>query len=317
LNTHSKAGHGNDRIWKVWKAKKPAFHPSHIPWKSLLGFPHSHGLDCGHVSKVNHKRKARKPDLRLFHRKGLVTDVPGPKCNERSSTLIPQQAWFPCISVKRRDCFFWVPASRGGRCPPGKARRDVWWKTATPAPTFSPATTSKRGLNCPSCQSCWVCPELRCSVIVSVDVTPHRFILIRSGMRIPSASVYQPPPAADAQNAKNDHQSDPLDRASYHDNPISTSFCEAEAAEFAVLSGPPVSLGSFLEPGPTSLLCGGDPCTACVTHPAALSGHDIKFRRFGAGCLAAPRCSDRSAWFALCMGEAGCISQECLRLLQS
>src|ERR1700733_13978952 len=66
-------------------------------------FPHSHGLDCGHVSKVNNKRKARKPDLRPFHRKGLVTDVPGPKCNERSSTLIPQQAWFPCIRVKRRD----------------------------------------------------------------------------------------------------------------------------------------------------------------------------------------------------------------------
>ena len=50
--------------------------------------------------------------------------------------------------------------------------------------------------------------------------------------------------------------------------------------EFAVLSGPPVSLGSFLEPDPTSLLCGGDPCTACVTHPAALSGHDINFRWF-------------------------------------
>src|ERR1700722_14385945 len=71
---------------------------------------------------------------------------------------------------------------------------------------------------------------LRCSVIVSVDVTPHRFILIRSGKRSPSASVYQPPPATDASNAKNDHQSDPLDRASYQDNPISTSFCEAEAA---------------------------------------------------------------------------------------
>jgi hypothetical protein len=22
-------------MWKVWKAKKPAFHPSHILWKSL------------------------------------------------------------------------------------------------------------------------------------------------------------------------------------------------------------------------------------------------------------------------------------------
>jgi hypothetical protein len=66
----------------------PFPHSLEIP----LGFPHSHGLDCGHVSKVNNKSKARKPDLRPFHRKGLVTDVPGPKCNERSSTLIPQQA---------------------------------------------------------------------------------------------------------------------------------------------------------------------------------------------------------------------------------
>src|SRR5277367_2342059 len=61
----------------------PFPHSLEIP----LGFPHSHGLDCGHVSKVNNKRKARKPDLRPFHRKGLVTDVPGPKCNGCSGTL--------------------------------------------------------------------------------------------------------------------------------------------------------------------------------------------------------------------------------------
>jgi hypothetical protein len=34
----SKAGHGNDRVWKGWKAKKPAFHPSHTPWKSLRDY---------------------------------------------------------------------------------------------------------------------------------------------------------------------------------------------------------------------------------------------------------------------------------------
>ena len=27
--------HGNDGMWKAWKAKKPAFHPSQTPWKSL------------------------------------------------------------------------------------------------------------------------------------------------------------------------------------------------------------------------------------------------------------------------------------------
>jgi hypothetical protein len=39
-----KAGHGNDRVWKEWKAKNrfPFFpHSLEIP----SGFPHSHGLD--------------------------------------------------------------------------------------------------------------------------------------------------------------------------------------------------------------------------------------------------------------------------------
>src|SRR5271157_3432279 len=30
-----KAGHGNDRVWKAWKAMKPASHPSRTLWKSL------------------------------------------------------------------------------------------------------------------------------------------------------------------------------------------------------------------------------------------------------------------------------------------
>jgi hypothetical protein len=33
-----KAGHGNDRVLKAWKAKKPAFHPSHTLWKFLADF---------------------------------------------------------------------------------------------------------------------------------------------------------------------------------------------------------------------------------------------------------------------------------------
>src|SRR5882757_7294536 len=111
------------------EAGVPPFpHSLEIP----LGFPHSHGLDCGHVSKVNNKRKARKPDLRPFHRKGLVTDVPGPKCNERSSTLIPSAG----ISVEHRDCFFWVPASRGGRCPRERPAEMCGGRRQGPAPTF-------------------------------------------------------------------------------------------------------------------------------------------------------------------------------------
>jgi hypothetical protein len=40
-----KTSHGNAGVWKAWKAKKPAFHPSHTPWKSLRDFAHSHGFD--------------------------------------------------------------------------------------------------------------------------------------------------------------------------------------------------------------------------------------------------------------------------------
>jgi hypothetical protein len=43
----SKAGHGNDRVWKAWKAKKPAFHPSHTPWKSLQDYHISTALTAG------------------------------------------------------------------------------------------------------------------------------------------------------------------------------------------------------------------------------------------------------------------------------
>jgi hypothetical protein len=43
-----KTSHGNAGVWKACTTKKPAFHPSHTPWKSLRGFPHYHGYDCGY-----------------------------------------------------------------------------------------------------------------------------------------------------------------------------------------------------------------------------------------------------------------------------
>jgi hypothetical protein len=49
-------------------------------------------------------QKHERPNRRQLDLKGVVTQVLGPKCNERSSTLTPEQAWFPCISEKRRDC---------------------------------------------------------------------------------------------------------------------------------------------------------------------------------------------------------------------
>src|SRR5277367_2213816 len=106
----------------------PFPHSLEIP----LGFPHSHGLDCGHVSKVNNKRKARKPDLRPFHRKGLVTDVPGPKCNERSSTLIPSMSFCkPYAHGFTHHAFFFIRAVAfvlrfpSGREPGGVQRQSL------------------------------------------------------------------------------------------------------------------------------------------------------------------------------------------------
>jgi hypothetical protein len=184
-------------------------------------------------------------------------------------------------------------------------------------PTCFSSTTGKRDCKVPVASELWVCPELRYSIIISVDVTPHRFILIRSGMRIPSASVYQPPPDSYLECQRTTTKAIHWTEPRITTIPFPLVSAKRKPPKFAVLSGPPVSLGSFLEPVPTGLLCGGDPCKTRATHPAALSGYDIKFRRFGAGCLAAPRCSDWSAWFALCTGETGCMSQEGLRLLQS
>jgi len=61
--THvSKAGHGNDRVWKAWKAKIPAFHPHSLEIPS--GLPHSHGLDCWLISNCRAKETAIPLDLK-------------------------------------------------------------------------------------------------------------------------------------------------------------------------------------------------------------------------------------------------------------
>ena len=88
-NLRTGASHGNAGVWKAWKAMKPAFHPSHTPWKSLQGFPHYHGYDDdSHVSKTGKacRKTANQSDSLC---KGLVTDVLGPKCNGCSGTLTP------------------------------------------------------------------------------------------------------------------------------------------------------------------------------------------------------------------------------------
>ena len=66
----------NDGVWKAWKAKKPAFHPSHTPWKSLRGFPHYHGYGDDHHVFEDRQSPPKTRNQSHSHRKGLVTYVP-------------------------------------------------------------------------------------------------------------------------------------------------------------------------------------------------------------------------------------------------
>jgi hypothetical protein len=47
-------------------------------------------------------------------RKGLVTDVPGPKCNEGSGTLIPQEGLVTLLWAERRKMLWQLFLRRGG-----------------------------------------------------------------------------------------------------------------------------------------------------------------------------------------------------------
>jgi hypothetical protein len=81
----SKAGHGNDRVWKAWKAKNPAFHPSHT-----LVFKQ----DWGQVSPTY---RNRSPNV-VAGEKGLtrvgvgqrhhVKNVPGRKTDVNDATWL-------------------------------------------------------------------------------------------------------------------------------------------------------------------------------------------------------------------------------------
>jgi hypothetical protein len=127
------------------KYGKPRSRLSTLPtfFGNPFGFPHSHGLDCGHVSKVNNKRKARKPDLRPFHRKGLVTDVPGPKCNERSSTLIPSAGLVSLHQRKNAEIASFGFTLLGRALPAGKGpQRCLVEDGKAMHPLLSPATTN-------------------------------------------------------------------------------------------------------------------------------------------------------------------------------
>jgi hypothetical protein len=82
-----KTSHGNVGVWKAWKAMKPAFHPSHTPWKSLRGFPHSHGYDCDYHVSEDRQSPPKTLNQSHSHRKGLVNHVPGLKRKGCPGTL--------------------------------------------------------------------------------------------------------------------------------------------------------------------------------------------------------------------------------------
>jgi len=66
------------------ESKEAGFPPFPHSLEIPSGLPHSHGLDYWHISKVQSMRD-RIP--RLLDLKGVVMEVLGTKCNERSSTL--------------------------------------------------------------------------------------------------------------------------------------------------------------------------------------------------------------------------------------
>ena len=81
----SKAGHGNDRVWKAWKAKNPAFHPSHTLWKSLRDYH----IPTASTAGIFQGARARETEARPLDSKGVVMEVLGPKCNNaETKTLV-------------------------------------------------------------------------------------------------------------------------------------------------------------------------------------------------------------------------------------
>ena len=113
-----KASHGNAGVWKAWKAKKPAFHPSHTPWKSLRGFPHSHGFDDDYHVFEDRQSPPQTRNQSHFRRKGLVDHVSGLKRKGCPGTLTPLRSSCCCFCPsedqgrrcgQERDCYEIVP----------------------------------------------------------------------------------------------------------------------------------------------------------------------------------------------------------------
>jgi hypothetical protein len=108
-----KAAHGNDRVWKAWKAMKPASHPPHTLWKSLRDSHIPTANDWIYIFSCllnsNHR-----------HRKGLATDVLGPQRNACPGTLTPARPGFLTQRIAQellgRRCGAGTRSLRNSRC---------------------------------------------------------------------------------------------------------------------------------------------------------------------------------------------------------
>jgi hypothetical protein len=72
---------------KHGKPKKPAFHPSHTPWKSLRDFAHSHGYGDDYHLSEDRQSPPKTRNQSHSHRKGLVNHVSGLKRKACPGTL--------------------------------------------------------------------------------------------------------------------------------------------------------------------------------------------------------------------------------------
>src|ERR1700728_4194828 len=89
----------------------PSFpHSLEIP----SGLPHFHGLDDEYrYTRTTPETSAKASNQDPWHREGVVTDVPGPKCNGCSGTLTPLSC-FCCCSC--------LSGNQGRRCGQEQAR---------------------------------------------------------------------------------------------------------------------------------------------------------------------------------------------------
>jgi hypothetical protein len=119
FEAHFQSRPWNDRVWKAWKAKRPAFHPSHTLWKSLRDYH----IPTVSTAGIFQSARARETDPRPLDLKGVVTDVPGPKCNEcsglisqlgcsHSKGVLGQLRWALKYSVDDRFLTLLAPTTR-------------------------------------------------------------------------------------------------------------------------------------------------------------------------------------------------------------